>query len=164
MKKVLNSLRGDHTRMSGILDGLDQQLARIDSGGAVDRQMLGDAVEYCQAYPARVHHQKEDLVMRRLRARDEAAAAAAGDLEAEHARLLRLTNSFTAAGRQAIEESDSASGEFAQITREFINAYRAHIEREERYFLPAALWSLTPEDWVEIEREIAKLSPPPAPA
>lgn len=143
--------------MGRVLDALERQLERVDAAQPFEPDALAEIVHYCQAYPAQMHHTKEDLLVARLRTRDAAAAAAAGDLEGEHERLIELTGRFTAAAQRLLGAPDARPERFLDLAKSFVNAYRSHIEAEERYLFPAALWSLTAKDWKDLGREIRAL-------
>lgn len=159
MSEILQGLRDDHAEIGRVLDVLEGELGRLESGAAPDAAALGEAVTYLRGYSARDHHEKEDRVLRKLRARDAAAAAAAGDLDDQHQELLTLTAGFTDAAEGILRRSPRMPPGFLDKTRRFVNAYRRHIELEERFLFPAALWSLTAEDWKALEAEIDAAGP-----
>lgn len=161
MSEILQGLRDDHAKIGRLLDVIEGELGRVESGAAPDAAALEKAVAYLRDYPAHAHHDKEDRVLRKLRARDAAAAAAAGDLDDQHQELLTLTDDFTDAAEQVLRRSPHAPTGFLEKTRTFVNAYRRHIELEERFLFPAALWSLTADDWAALEAEIAAAPPDP---
>lgn len=155
MSEILAALHDEHEEIGKVLDLLEGELGRLDAGSALDTAVLAEVIAYLRDYPARRHHDKEDSVLRKLRARDAAAAAAAGDLDEEHQVLLGLTADFTDAAEGILGAPNHAADGFQKKARTFVNAYRRHIEFEERYLFPAALWSLTADDWAALEAEIA---------
>ena len=67
---ILNDLSTDHARIAKVLDELERQLDILADAGKPDYEVVRGAVEYLLVYPDQFHHPKEDLIYRRLRARD----------------------------------------------------------------------------------------------
>ena len=106
------------------------------------------------SYPVLCHHTKEDLVYRKLRVRDAAATDAIGDLEADHEELALLTRRFAAAFHQTLHQAGAPREWLSHMIEDFVQFYRRHIDREEKLFFPAALRTLTAEDWDEIDAQV----------
>jgi hypothetical protein len=47
------------------------------------------------------------------------------------------------------------------VVRDFIDSERAHIAMEEQIFFPAALKTLLPTDWAQIEATLSERAPSP---
>jgi len=60
-------LRLEHNRFDDLLDLIEDQLDHAD---LPDRELLRNIVDYFSGYPERCHHPVEDLVYRKLRARN----------------------------------------------------------------------------------------------
>ncbi len=101
MTDIIDSLHEDHANLAKLLDALERQLALFDQGGTPDYDIVQGVIDYCLNFPDRYHHPKEDLVLERLQALDPVAAAAIGDLAAEHQDLANLTQRFADAVRRA---------------------------------------------------------------
>ena len=54
-----------------------------------------------------------------------------------------------------LSATDIARSSVVNAARQFIEAERRHMEREEEHFLPLAERVLTPEDWSNIEGKLA---------
>jgi len=156
MASIIDSLRGDHSRMTKLLDALERQIGAFEEGGLLDFEIVDGILHYCRSYPDRHHHPCEDLVFDNLKRRNAATAAAIGDLRREHAKLAELTASFGEC-LDAVEQDVPMEREaFVAAARAFLASHRHHIMMEEKHFFPAAQRSLTPEDW----RVIAQQLPP----
>lgn len=151
MARAVESLFQDHANMAKLLDALERQVALFERGEAPDYDVVQGILDYCLNYPDLYHHPKEDLILQRLRLRDPAAAEAIGDLHGEHRRLGALTRRFAAAVRGVLQDLEIPREAFGHIAREFLTLYREHMSLEERVFLPAAVRSLSAEDWDEID-------------
>jgi hemerythrin-like domain-containing protein len=157
---IIDSLHEDHANLAKLLDALERQLALFDEGETPDYDIVRGVVDYCLNYPDIYHHPKEDLVLERLKAADPMAAAAVGDLAAEHEGLAALTRRFADAIDAILQDIQVPRGPFEDAARQFLETYREHMNKEERVFLPAARRALGAADWAEID---ARLSQPEDP-
>ncbi|MFQ5776029.1 MAG: hemerythrin domain-containing protein [Kiloniellaceae bacterium] len=160
MADVVGLLLQEHANLAKLLDAVERQLAVFEEGESPDYDIVQGVLDYCLNYPDLYHHPKEDLVFERLRVRDPAAAEALGDLQAEHRRLGALTRRFAAAVRNLLQDLEIPREAFDQVAREFLDHYRRHMDMEERVFLPAAVRSLTAEDWAEIDAQVTAREDP----
>src|SRR5512138_3231340 len=95
MAGIIDSLRGDHSRLTKLLDALERQIAAFEEGGQPDFEILDGILHYCRSYPDRHHHPCEDLVHEVLQHRNPTAAVEVCDLPREHAKLAALTGAIT---------------------------------------------------------------------
>lgn len=160
MAEILRSLREEHQNMARLLSALEHQLALFDRAERPDYDVLSGIADYFASFPARVHHPKEDLILRRLRRRDAEAADAVGDLESEHAALDQRVRQFRQAVGRVIAEAEMPREAFTAALRNFIDDQRAHMEMENQSFFPAAMASLTEADWAALDAEASKEQDP----
>ncbi len=160
MTDIIDSLHEDHATLAKLLDTLERQLGLFDEGEIPDYDIVRGVVNYCLDYPDLYHHPKEDLVLARLKAADPVAAAAIGDLAAEHQDLAALTRRFADAIDAILQDIQVPRGPFEDAARRFLEAYRAHMNKEERAFLPAARRALGAADWAEIDARLSKPEDP----
>src|SRR5690606_35887727 len=151
MTLMIDQLRREHEGLVALLRVLERQAAVLaEAAGTPDTEALAALAEYFTDYPQQVHHPKEDLIWRALKARDRSAAAAIGDIESEHRHRMELrphvARAIDAIPRDAEVRRDAAG----QVVRRFVDAERRHIEKEEKLFFPAAARTLKAEDWAEI--------------
>ncbi len=160
MAKVIDTLRQEHANIAKLLDILEAQLGRFDRAEAPDYEIVQGIADYFVGFPDRCHHPKEDLVYGKLRVRDPAAAAAVGDLEAEHAKVADRIRRFAETIGHVTGDLE-VSREFVDRTvRAFIGAERRHMALEEERFFPAALQALTDADWAEIDAQVGDENDP----
>ncbi|MFQ5954517.1 MAG: hemerythrin domain-containing protein [Kiloniellales bacterium] len=160
MVEVVRQLQQEHASMARLLDVLERQIAVFRRGGGPDYDIIEAVVDYCLIYPDQCHHPKEDLVFQALQGRDPEAAESVGDLLADHEHLATLTRRIADAVRHILQDSRMSREWFAQLTMSFIDAYRQHMEMEEKLFFPAALRSLSREDWAEIDQLVTDRDDP----
>ena len=160
MSAIIDLLRQEHRNLARLLKALEHQLAVFDRGDTPDYEVFSGVLDYCRSYSDRYHHPKEDLVFERLRQRDPAAAAAFGDLEAEHAALAELTGRLSAAVSSVLAEAEISRAGFDALARDFLAHYWAHMRKEEEVFFPAALEALSAEDWKELDGRVTSPEDP----
>lgn len=85
---------------------------------------------------------------------------AVGDLLMEHEELAQLTRDLSAAADNILSVPDQPPDRFIDQAYRFLERYRRHMEKEDADLLPAALETLTPEDWEALDR-IASGQPDP---
>ncbi len=160
MADIIETIHQDHANLAKLLDAAERQLTLFDAGERPDYEIIQGIVEYGLNYPDLYHHPMEDAILRRLRARDPAAAKAVGDLESEHKALKAATQRFAAAVEDVLQETEVSRDSFVAMARDFIARYRAHMGKEEEVFLPAAARALSASDLAEVEAEMGRREDP----
>ena len=154
MSDAIFMLRLEHGNIARVLDLIEDQVLRLESGASIDGSLVLLAVEYLKDYPEECHHPKEDLIFRKLRERAPEAAEIVGDLEAEHERIGTLARHFREAIQNVLDEVEVSRDAFDTVARHFIRDQRRHLQMEEERFFPLAVEKLTPGDWAEIDARI----------
>jgi len=161
MAQLARNLAEDHANMAKVLDVLELQLEPLKAGQAPDMEIVRGVLDYCLGYPVLCHHPREDLMFRKLRAVAGADVVdAVGDLLMEHEELAQLTRDLSAAADNILSVPDQPPDRFIDQAYRFLERYRRHMEKEDADLLPAALETLTPEDWEALDR-IASGQPDP---
>ena len=151
MSDIIFMLRLEHGNTARLLGLLEDQLRRLEKGASVDTDLLQLAYEYLSGYPQKCHHPKENLLFDLLQRRDPLAAETLADLVAEHDFLTQSTQALGQELRDALGRGKGPDERFAASLRAFIDRQREHMAREERDFFPAALHSLEPDDYAELD-------------
>ena len=155
MASLIDVLRQDHADLTRRLDVFERQIAFFGKGDEPDYEVIRCVLEYCLDYPDKCHHPKEDLIYRRLAAFGPDANWPVADLQAEHETLAALTRRIADTIDQVLQEAEIPRSRVDAAAREFLSAYRHHMESEEKVFFPAALSLLDARDWAEIDAEMA---------
>jgi hemerythrin-like domain-containing protein len=154
MSNIIQILLEEHRNIDKLLLVLEHELEVFDRSEEPDYEILQAVIQYFQDYPESCHHPKEDMVFEKLKVRDPAAANRIGDVEAEHQvetmRLCRLVEAVEEilAGREFLRQT------FHDVVHDFIEHQRQHMDKEERLLFPAAVKSLRPDDWAEIDSRL----------
>ena len=160
MSKIIEILLEEHRNIDKLLLVLEQELEVFDRSDGPDYEILQAVIQYFQDFPENCHHPKEDMVFKKLKLQDPAAAKRIGDVEAEHQveteRLRRFAQALEdiLAGREFLRQT------FHDVVRDFIEHQRQHMDKEERLLFPTAINGLRPEDWAEIDVRMNDMKDP----
>jgi hemerythrin-like domain-containing protein len=147
---IIDILRQEHRNIEKLLVVLERELSVFDRGERPDYEVIQAIISYFEVYPDAYHHPQEDLVFKKLKVRDPAAAANIGDLSAEHRSGAVGLRRVAQAVESVLMEREVLRSTIDDIIRQFILQERRHMAMEERDFFPAAIKALRPEDWDEI--------------
>src|SRR5215469_9051717 len=147
---IIDLLRQEHRNIEKLLLVLEQELSLFARGARPDYEVIRAIIAYFEVYPDAYHHPQEDMVFKKLKARDPAAAASVGDLAAEHRSGAERLRRVAQAVQGILMDREIPRQTVEGIIRDFIVRERHHMKMEEHVFFPAAIKALRPQDWVEI--------------
>ncbi len=147
---IIELLSKEHRNLEKLLAVLERELEVFDRGDRPDYEVIRSTIDYFELYPDQYHHPQEDLVFAKLKIRDPAAAAKVGDLAGEHKRGAERLHRAAQAVDAVLADREVLRQDVDAIIRDFIEHERHHILMEDRYFFPAALKALKPQDWTDI--------------
>jgi hemerythrin-like domain-containing protein len=154
MTELLDILREEHRNIETLLAVLERELNIFDRNERPDYEVVQAVIRYFEDYPDCCHHPKEDVVFAKLKARDPAAAASVGDLEAEHEKGAKRLRLVARAVESVLNEQEVPRQTVDGIVRDFIEKERRHMEMEEGILFPVAAKALLPEDWADIDARL----------
>ena len=157
---IIELLSREHRNIEKLLAVLERELEIFDRGGRPDYEVIRAIVSYFEVYPEVYHHPQEDSVFAKLRTRDPAAAARVGDLAREHEKGADRLRQVARAVDSILMDQEILRETVHAIIRDFIESERRHMMMEDRYFFPAALKALEPEDWTEIASNLTSRKDP----
>lgn len=160
MPNPLKTLRADHTNFKGLLGLLDAEIARFQKGKEPDYPLMRDALHYMTQYPDRVHHPAEDVIFEHLLKLDSSLKPAITEMFVEHERLVAGGTELLRLLEEVLGDAVMSRDVVTAAARKYLDAMRAHIDREERTLFPLAEKRLTAADWAAIEAESRKLPDP----
>jgi len=155
MTEIVDVLRQEHGNIEKVLRVLERELSVFDRSDRPDYDVLLAVIDYFRDYPDSCHHPKEDMIFAKLKARDPVAAAAVGDLEAEHEAGARRLRRVALAVEGVLNDQDFLRHDVDDIIRDFIDQERQHMAQEDCVFFPAALKALQPADWADVALQMA---------
>ncbi len=147
---IIDLLSREHRNIEKLLLVLERELGVLERGERPDYEVVWAVICYFKVYPEVYHHPQEDMVFKKLRARDPAAAAVIGDLADEHRKGAQRLRRVVQAVESVLRDPDVARRTVVDMIRDFIVHGRRHIAMEERDFFPTAVKALQPKDWTEI--------------
>lgn len=151
MPKIIDILQRDHGQHDLLLKILERQIKDAHLTGEPDYDVVSAIVDYFLTFPAKFHHNREDMVYERLQVRDPEAAAEIGDLHEEHAGCDAFLRAFAAALKNVLGSGIITRSQFTNAALEFIDTQRRHMRMEENVFFPTALRVLTAADWRDLD-------------
>jgi hemerythrin-like domain-containing protein len=154
MPKIIDILLEEHQNVEKLLLVLEHELEVFDRSGQPDYEILQTIIRYFQDYPESCHHPKEDMIFKKLKSRDPAAAKRFGDVEADHGAEAKRLRSFARAVDYILADQEFLRESFHLAVHDFIEHQRQHLEKEERLLFPAAVKALRSEDWAEIDARL----------
>src|SRR5262245_21727407 len=158
MPRALTIIRDEHRTIAAILHGMEYLVREIRARRKkIDPQVFHAMIYYLDTFAERVHHPKEDkYLFGVLRQRNAEAAGVIDQLEREHAGGAEALRRLAQAMIRYEEGGDKEFGTFEREVGKFVDAYRAHMRKEEEQLFPLALGVLTPLDWVMIDSAFAE--------
>src|SRR5579862_1901558 len=127
MTEILDVLREEHHNIEKLLLVLERELRVFNRAERPDYHIVQSVIEYFQDYPDCCHHPKEDMIFAKLKARDPAAAATVGDLEAEHGKGSRRLRRVARTVENILAEAEIQRQAVDAVVRDFIDHERQHM-------------------------------------
>ncbi len=155
MTYVIEILRQEHRNIEKLLQVLERELYIFDRGERPDYEVVLAVIDYFKDYPDTCHHPKEDMIFGKLKVREAGAAAAIGDLAAEHQEGARRLGRAAQTVEAVLNDQDFLRHGVYNIIHDFIDHEREHMAMEERLVFPAALKALRSADWAAIVLKLA---------
>jgi hemerythrin-like domain-containing protein len=157
---VIDDLRQDHINISRVLDVLEQQLARLESGERPDYYLMTKSAEYIQEYPDIFHHPREDAMFAVYLEDHKEGREQIEALQKEHEELRALTVSLRETVECLFHGGVVGRDEVLDQITHFIDRQREHIGKEESEVFPMIKAALTAEQWGRIDAMVPVVADP----
>lgn len=157
MRDAVSIIRQEHRYIAAVVHCLEHVLKDIRAEKIeVQPEFFRAVVEYIRDFPDRFHHPKEDdYLFKAVARRRPDLKPVLDELSGQHragerkiAALLWKAEAFEKKGQAAFDP-------FCEAALEYVDFQRAHLLLEEDKIIPAALESLTDDDWAEIDAAFA---------
>jgi hemerythrin-like domain-containing protein len=160
MSRMIEMLQEEHRNIAKLINVLEQELKVFDRRERPDYEIFQAIIEYFKDFPDKCHHPKEDVVFQILKQRSPAVAGAVGDIEAEHRLEAERLRRFAQMVDDILADQEIPRDSFHIAAEDFIDHQRRHMAKEEQLLFPAALETLTPDDWAKIDGRIDERKDP----
>jgi nucleotide-binding universal stress UspA family protein/hemerythrin-like domain-containing protein len=162
MNTVIAIIKDEHRSMAAVLHALRYLLkAAREQNGPSDFKLLNAILYYIAAFPAALHHPKEETYLfRKLRERTGTLDDVIDELQRQHdegQQRLKVMQDTLARYQNAPE---GGCNEFAEAVEHFAESQWQHMSLEEKVILPAAVQYLPPGDWRDIAEAFGKNGDP----
>ncbi len=147
----IDILVDEHRGFKAMLDVLDALTARLEKGGNVAPEMIGDVIDFFDVFAHRHHGKEEDLLFPVLAQHgmgpDKSVVAA---LLAQHEAGIAYTGKIRADFRRLAAGNPEGRGELVSHARGYSELIREHIRIENEYFYKLAASLLTDAERADI--------------
>ena len=156
MTRALRTIKLEHGNLFSVLHclrhlALDPQAGQQPLEGAALRAIL----TYIEEFPDGYHHPKEERhLFPAVRRRVPSLAPTLDRLETQHKEGAKAIRRIHETLEAALADG-KARPDFERAVRDYVDGQRAHMLIEERDIIPAAVGSLTDEDWRGIDEAFA---------
>lgn len=155
MTEIIERLTQDYGNFSKILTALEKQVQVIEHGRNPDVDLMVEIMDYVRNYVNVFQYPREELIFKKIMARDENARPTMKELIQDHQKELKLS----------LELAEEIDGTFlvdevhprapiAGLAREFIEFNRRHLDKAQNAAFPLAAKVLDDKDWKEIIEEL----------
>jgi hemerythrin-like domain-containing protein len=149
--KAIRVIRDEHRTISAVLHALKQLAQEAEHGGKPAFPALRAMIRFIDECPEKLHHPKEDALMKKLLARDASAAPLVESLAKEHAEGERLIREVERALVFFEDRAPAGAKAFLDTVSAYAEFHWKHMRKEEQELLPLAERHLTAADWSDID-------------
>ncbi|MEQ8507876.1 MAG: hemerythrin domain-containing protein [Rhodospirillaceae bacterium] len=160
MTEFIYQLRVEHKNSLALLDILEKQITRIDSGCSADFRIVAGITKFFNGFPDKYHHPKEELLYEKQKKKDPTAFRMIEYISEEHRVLKNKISSLSEAIDSALKDSRTSRRTFSRVAKGFIAFQREHIALEEGWFYPRIEHLFTSQDWSDVAGHIMDTSDP----
>ncbi len=147
-----DELKHEHQIILIALDGVEREMQRVQDGGPVPEERVGQMIDFVQNFADRCHHAKEEnLLFTRMQERGlPANGGPIGVMLQEHDEGRRLVRTAAKALPGAGAGDAGARAALAANLLAYVRLLRLHIDKEDNVLYPMADKILTPADQAEL--------------
>ncbi len=157
MADAIRMLQAEHVNMAKVLAVLDAEMTTFHELGKLDLDLMFTIIDYIESFPNEFHHPKEErLVFDALARRNPQAKPLIDELRAQHGEEVAMIAGLRAEFEALSIEAPMDKAEFEKSISDYTAFVREHMHKEETALFPLARESLEPEDWREIDRDLAE--------
>lgn len=157
---ILDLLQQDHRNISKLLDIFEKQITIMQGGDNPDYRMMQDIMHYMGHYPNEFHHPREEQLYEKIKNRSMEIKSLVSRIDNEHITMGKLTDCIKDRLTEIFNGSIVPTSTIYELSKEFLDIYRKHIEFEERDMFPLIRESLTEQDWMEINASVSNIDDP----
>lgn len=152
MMEIISSLRADHVNIARLLLQLSVQAELLAKGEYINYQLLAETMQYFTNYPDIHHHPCEEQIFKLLRNRLPEAGGIIDRTTAEHTQIAKNGARILDDVKQIQGNAIFSRMDLSGLLNAYIEAYKTHIDTEEKQLFQRAEQYLTSTDWLEIAR------------
>jgi len=158
MPELCQSLVDEHEVIERVLNALEGEAAKIDSGAAVERYFFSEAIAFVREFTDRVHHQKEETILfpRMVAAGLPKEGGPIAVMLEEHEIGRSHVRAMSESLDKAIQGDAGARRSLIDAARSYVSLVRGHIQKENNILFPMAEHIFDPVAKATIHDEFSK--------
>ncbi|MEX0958875.1 MAG: hemerythrin domain-containing protein [Burkholderiales bacterium] len=153
MADLLNRWDKEHRNFSRLLDVFEVQLALLREDAEPNYELMLDIMDYLTGYSDQVHHPREDLIFAKVAEKLPSVGQAAEALLQQHREMAESGRDLHARLQSILNGGIESRESIEAAGRQYVAAFRSHMDREYRELFPAARKALSPAEWGQIENQ-----------
>ncbi|MBI5583351.1 MAG: hemerythrin domain-containing protein [Deltaproteobacteria bacterium] len=138
----IGPLMMEHRLIERMLQLVQKEIQEAEAKQRVDGAFVDAVVDFIRWYADRTHHGKEEAILFRDAAQKELSSqdrALLNELIADHNFGRRTVTQIAEAKGQYLQGSEEALKTLSEKLRTLIDFYHQHIQKEDKFFFPAAM-------------------------
>ena len=153
MSDLISQIHQDHVNMARILKLINSEIEALVAEEPRDLEILDDAMRYMINFADKIHHTKEDIMLRRLMEVAPDTRELIEDIFEEHQQIFKKGTEFQELV-QAVEIGDFVlRNEIVAKGTDYVQTLYGHMRKEEENLLKKAREVLTDKDFAELDLE-----------
>lgn len=154
MSQTINDIRIEHLHINLVLHVLKRELQKLNRFANADFHLLLAAMAYMHEFVDKVHHHKENIVLRLLANKRPEALALVLRLKNEHRYIANFTSRIALALEQCQKNPTRASfKKIAMLLQEYLDVNYSHMQLEETQAVTHLTQNLDANFWQEVQEK-----------
>jgi hemerythrin-like domain-containing protein len=158
--QILDLLHQDHQNISRLLDIFDKQIEIMHKGEDPNYRLMQDIMHYMGHYPDAFHHPREEKIFEKIKNNSADIFDTVKRLADEHIIMAEQGIIITDKLTEILNGSIVSMAAIYELTKEYLELTRNHINSEENQLFPQAEELLSTEDWQDISESISHVDDP----
>lgn len=150
---MLTIIHNDHIKMSQLLTILRKRIECLERDENIDYRLIKSVISYLRDYSDKYHHPMEDLIYDYYLEHYEADQHIALRLSEEHRLIKDVTIDLDELLEMILLDAIVPKEVCIEKLTQFVSLQSTHLDYEEQHILPLIEKNLTPDDWVNIDKQ-----------
>lgn len=158
--RFLKKLQSEHAYSKSLLDIASESQALLAANEEPDLDILEEVLHYLADYPQDYHHPREDLMFKRMIAKDAKTKKVIEPLLRDHEAMHGDNHELHSLVYRAKAGKYVSKKKLAGELQRFLTDYKKHMQEEETKVFPLAVKTLTQKDWDDLAEGMEAIQDP----